>query len=243
MRLKPVVFAVVGLSMALSACGGAAPGGGGDKPEKPDEPQQSASSPGLPDADKHIAPAAIVVPIIPGLLPEPLKKPRDSDFYGDLQGTKGTMKCTEAARCEGVVSGAINEYGTEMFDDGGEYARFEVWEYRTSISARGAYDAWEKEISGKAKGFYALPKGRYGDQYSASTPVAGEKKMGERMLLARQGKYVGLITTFTRADIAEGSKPGPTALLELGKMQAERMRQADQGNAPSASAAHVQLPG
>lgn len=240
MRLKPVAFAVVGLSMVLSACGGSGERGSADKPK---EPEQSTSSSALPEADDHIAPAAIVVPVLPGLMPEPLRKPRDSDHYGDLQGTKGGMQCPESdKRCEGVVTGAFNEFGTEMFDDGGEYANFEVWEYRTAVSARGGFDIWKKKIDAEAKGFYAVPKGRYGEQYVAASSVAG-KKMGDRMLLTRQGKYVGLIRSYTRADITEDSEPGPTALLELGKMLAERMRQADGGNPPSASAGHVKLPG
>ncbi|MDQ8706266.1 hypothetical protein RCO28_27900 [Streptomyces sp. LHD-70] len=239
MRLKPLAITVVGLSMALSACGGSATRGGGDEPK---QPEQSASS-SAPEADRHLAPAAIVVPIIPALMPEPLKKPRKNEHYGDLQGMKGTLQCpTSEKRCEGVVTGAIAEFGTEMFDDGGDYANFEVWEYRTPVSAQGGYDAWKKELGAEAKGSLAMPDGRFGEQHSATTSVEGDK-MGERTLLVRQAKYVGVIRTNSRADIVDDGKPGPTALIELSKMLVERMNQAELEQGPTASAAHVKLPG
>ncbi|MDI3406632.1 hypothetical protein [Streptomyces cavernicola] len=238
MRLKSVVCTVVGLSMALTACGGSNLGQGGDKPA---EPEQSTSSSATPEADKHVAPAAVVVPLIPDHMPEPLKKPRENEFYGELQGTKGTLQCPPSdKRCEAVVSGAIAEFGTEMFEDGGEYANFEVWEYRTPISAQGGFDAWKEKLDGEAKGFLALPEGRFGEQKSATTSVAGNK-MGDRMLLVRQGKYVGVVTTYSRADIKDDGKPGPTALVELGKLLVQRMDQAEREQAPTASARHINL--
>lgn len=237
MRLNPVACAVAGLSMVLSACGGAGAPGGGDEPK---EPERSASSAALPSADADLAHAAIVVPLA-GDMPEPLKLTRATDFYGELQGTEGSMGCPESEPwCEGVRTGGMSEYGTELFaENGGEYARFEVWEYRTRVTASAGYDQWKKEFDAKAKGFLAVGGGRFGEDVAGFSDAAGNE-MGVRAMVSRQGKYVGIVRTYTKADIAPGSGK-LFALHELTKLLAERMRQADQNRAPSASAAHIKL--
>ncbi|MFC7303557.1 hypothetical protein ACFQVC_04915 [Streptomyces monticola] len=228
------VAAVLGIALTVSGCAA----GQGSTAE--DDPAPRSSAPTTPAAERHDIPAVGVVPLATDM-PEPLRLTRSSEHYGELQGVKGTMKCPKSEkRCEGVMGGGNTEYGEDADDKNAQRAKFSVWEYPSSVSARVAFDHWGKYLGSLAKGYMPLAQGEFGEGATAVSDAAAGQ-MGERAMVVRQGKYVGVVVTYTKADIADDGSPGPTALYGLTKMLVERMRRADLNQVPTASAHHLDL--
>ncbi|MFM9371269.1 hypothetical protein [Streptomyces sp. Da 82-17] len=224
---------VLGLVLVLAGCQSGKGGTAQDSP-KPDKGGDST-----PAAERHDVPAVATLPLATDM-PAPLKLARDANHYGEVQGVKGTMKCPKSEkRCADVLSGATTVYGSDPVAKDADWAKFSVWEYPSPVSSQVAFDDWKTFVRSLATGYLPVADGRFGEQVSAVS-AAPAKQQGDRAMVLRQGKYVGVVVTNTKADIVGNE---PTALYELTKMLAERLRQADQNQAPAASAAHVKLPG
>ncbi|MFE0099782.1 hypothetical protein [Streptomyces sp. NPDC059009] len=138
------------------------------------------------------------------------------------------------SKCKNAVAYGGAGYST---NDKAQGASYDVIVYRDARAARRAFAAWDAYVKNDERELRELLDSGYGaDSVTFTYRTLAQKGTQETVIL--QDKYIGTLQHRDKASATSGVRP---VLADLSEVYAQRLRQAADGETPTASAATVKV--